>query len=79
MGRLNYRRGDYLVQTDGAGVVAHRSECEMQYDGKLKLKSNVDPRHPQEFLFMKKEKQSVPIPRPISENQFSFTTDYTNL
>jgi len=79
MKRLGYKRGDYLVETDGLGIIAHRSECEIQYDGKLKLKSNVDPRHPQEFLRMKKDKQSVPIPRPISTPVEKFSTDYTIL
>ena len=68
-----YKKGDYLVQTDGLGVTAYRSECEMQYDGKLKLKRNVDPRHPQEFVRIKKDKQAVENPRSITEPIFKFT------
>ena len=74
-----YRKGDYLVQTDGLGVDAHRSECAIQYDGKLKLKENIDPRHPQEFLFAKKDEQAVPTPRPITEPVEKFNTDFTIL
>lgn len=79
MGRLGYRKNDYLVSTDGLGILAHRSECVMQYDGKMKLKSNCDPRHPQEFLRMKKDKQSVPEPRPVPPVVEKFSTDPTIL
>jgi hypothetical protein len=72
--RLGYVKGDYLVQTDGGGITAHRSECLVQYDGKLKMAYNTDPRHPQEFLRAKKDIQSVPNARPITEPVFKFTT-----
>jgi len=68
-----FRKGDYLVQTDGVGVTAYRSECEMQYDGKLKLKSNVDIRHPQELVRARKDVQAVPEPRPITPPTYKFT------
>jgi len=79
MVRLGYRKGDYLVQTDGVGVTAHRSECEIQYDGKLKLKDNCDPRHPQEFVFAREDHQAVPDPRPISPITEVFKTSWTDL
>jgi hypothetical protein len=79
MSRLGYRKDDYLVETDGVGILAHRSECVKQYDGKLKLKKNLDPRHPQEFLRMRKDKQSVPDPRPVPPVVEKFSTDTTIL
>lgn len=74
MRRLNYRKGDYLVQTDGLGEIVHRSECDIQYDGKLKVKDNIDPRHPQEFVRAKKINLAIKNARPISEPVESFVT-----
>ena len=79
MSRLGYRKNDYLVTTDGLGILAHRSECVMQYDGKLKLKSNLDTRHPQDFIRARKDKQSVPNPRPVPPVVEKFSTDTTIL
>jgi hypothetical protein len=75
---VGYRKGDYLVHTDG-GIIAYASECGRQYDGKLKLRDNVDPKHPQEYVKAKKDRQAVPIPRPIPEPRFVFKTDPSDL
>jgi hypothetical protein len=79
MGTKGYRKGDYLVQTDGLGKIAFRSDCALQYDGKMKLKKNLDARHPQEFLFARKDEQAVPNPRPFGADVESFPTDPTIL
>ena len=68
-----YRKGDYLVQTDGLGMTAYRSDCEIQYDGKLKIKGNVDLRHPQELVRARKDRQAVENPRSITPPTYSFT------
>ncbi len=74
MPRLGYKKGDYLVETDGVGILAHASECERQWDGQFKLRKNIDPRHPQEFLKARKDRQAVPTPRPQGEPVHKFTT-----
>lgn len=80
MRRLGYRHGDFLVETDGLGVITFRSNCEIQYDGKMKLKGNVDPRHPQEFVRAKKIHLNVGAgqARPISPNVSVFNTPEDN-
>lgn len=54
---------DYLVICDRSGFVFKRSECRKTWDGKLVAKKYWEPRHPQDIIIAKADKQSVPDAR----------------
>ena len=60
MGRRNrWKKGDWLVQDVESGFVRYASEVGTDDYGVLKLKSEMDSRHPQEFV------KSLSDPYPV--------------
>ena len=65
-----YRPGDYNVICDYSGFKCKRSQCKMTWDGFLVRKDFWEPRQPQDFVRGKRDRQSVPIPRPEPDDNF---------
>jgi hypothetical protein len=71
----HYRSGDHYVICDECGFKVRASETKMRWDRLRVCKKDWEPRHPQDFVRGKRDKQRVPNPRPetldlfLSENQ----------
>lgn len=56
--------GDYNAICDSCGRKYKASTMLKRWDGLFVCKEDYEIRHPQEFLRVRADKQSVPIPRP---------------
>lgn len=74
---MTYKHGDYNVICDYSGMKVKRSQCVKTWDGFLVRKELLEPRHPQDFVRGKKDKQSVPDPRPEQTDDFLTTNEVT--
>jgi len=72
-----YRHGDHNVICDYSGFKVKASECRMTWDGFFVRKDLWEPRHPQDFLKARGDKQSVDIARPEKTDSFLATNDVT--
>ncbi len=45
-----FRKGDHLVICERTGRRVHRSQCVLQWDNLLVLRSHAEERHPQDLL-----------------------------
>lgn len=75
--RDNYRHGDHNVICDYSGFKFKRSECRYTWDGFLVNKRFWEPRHPQDFVKVRGEQQSVPDTRPEESDNFLTTNEVT--
>lgn len=73
----NYKHGDHNVICDYSGFKVKRSDCRLTWDGYLVRKDLWEPRHPQDFLKARGDKQSVDISRPEKTDSFLDTNDVT--
>lgn len=72
--RLNhYQPGDHLAVCDRCGFTLLASEMKKTWDGLLVCPADWEPRHPQDFVRGKDDKQSVTDPRPYPETVFITT------
>jgi hypothetical protein len=55
----SYKPGDYWMICDASGFKMRRSEAKKTWDGRWVRKDFWEPRHPQDFVKGKKDKQSV--------------------
>jgi len=55
---------DYNVICDASGFVCKRSECKYTWDGYLVRKDFWEPRHTQDVLPSKDDRQDLPDARP---------------
>jgi len=69
MTRKSYKSGDYKAVCDRTGFRVYASECRMQWNGLFVRKESWEIRQPQDFIKSKKDNQTVPIPRPGSEEK----------
>lgn len=74
-----YEHGSHNVQCDRSGLKVKRSECRMQWDGLLVRKEDWEPRHPQDFVRGKRDRQSPPpgMVSPEAEDVFLDAGDVT--
>lgn len=68
-----YVPGDHKVICDLCGLTYMRSETKMQWDNLLACRECYSPKHPQDIIRPKTDKQTVDIARPESENDSDFT------
>ena len=70
-----YQKGTYKVKCDRTGAVVNSSDCRMQWNGLYVLKSEWEPRHPQDISKPARDKQSPPIPRPQGIDHYIDASD----
>lgn len=75
--RNEYKHGDHNVICDYSGFKVKRSETRLTWNGFLVRKDLWEPRHPQDFLKSRKDKQSVSIARPEKADYFLSTNEVT--
>lgn len=65
MGKADYYKpGDYNVICDECGFKRKASECRKRWDGAFVCADTCwEPRHPQDFVKAKHDRQRVPLPR----------------
>jgi hypothetical protein len=72
MRRRGWKRGDWLVRDEESGFTEYASKCTRDYYGVLKLRSQADPPHPQDFIRPKKDPYAVyPLAPPLREYDVS--------
>lgn len=71
MGKADYySHNDYNVICDRCGFKIKRSMARLTWDHLVVCPEDWEPRHPQDFVRGRKDKQSVPIARPEPEDVF---------
>lgn len=75
--RNDYKHGDYNVICDYSGRKVKRSECQYTWDGFLVHHDYWEPRHPQDFVKSRGDKQTVPDSRPEPDDYFLTTNEVT--
>lgn len=73
MAKAGYFSGDHNVICDRCGFKKKRSECRKEWTGLLVCKKCWEPRHPQDFVKARADKQGVPDPRPDTQDAFGTT------
>lgn len=73
MSKTGYVHADYNVICDRCGFKKKRSECLKEWTGLLVCKKCYEPRHPQDFVKARADKQSVADPRPDTQTVFGTT------
>ena len=71
--RSQYVPGDYLMVCDRCGFTIRSSEAKKTWDGLMVCEPCWEPRHSQDFVRGKDDKQSVPNPRPRPVDVFITT------
>lgn len=69
-GLTSYRDGDHWVISDRSGKKIRASEARREWNGPVVHESEYDPRHPQDFVKVPADKQSVPHARPRPADTF---------
>jgi len=64
MSKEYYKPGDYWLIDDITGQKIRASEAKKQWDGLLTHKGNFSPRHPQDLVRGRLDRQAVPDARP---------------
>lgn len=62
--RHGYRKGDFYRICDRTGLKVWASETRRTWDGLIVAKDQWEPKHPQENVRAKADRQAVPDPRP---------------
>ena len=65
-----WKPGDYNVRDDRTGFKQKRSQCVKQWDNVITRKQSAEPRHPQDFIRARADRQQVPDPRTGGETVF---------
>lgn len=68
-----YKPGDHLVTCDRCGFTIYASESKKTWDGLIVCPEDWEPRHPQDFVRGKEDKQSVDNARPRPADVFITT------
>ena len=68
-----YIHGDHNVICGRCGFKVKRSECLKEWTGLLVCKKCYEPRHPQDFVKARADKQSVRDPRPDTQTMLGTT------
>lgn len=61
---MGYRRGDFKRVCDECGFVVYASQTRKRWDGLIVCEADWEPRHPQDFVKARRDRQIVPDPRP---------------
>lgn len=69
--------GNYNVICDRCGFKVKASDTKMEWNGLRVCRRHWEPRHPQEFVRGRTDKQSVPNPRPEGRDLFLKPGDVT--
>jgi hypothetical protein len=72
-----YEPGDHNVICDRTGHKIKRSQARKEWNGLLVRKESWEPRHPQDKIRGRPDRQSVPDPRPWSTQRFLSPTEVT--
>lgn len=81
MGQADYyKHGSHNVQCDRCGFKYKAHQTKMEWNGLRTCSGSGtnqcwEPRHPQDLIKGKADKQSVPNPRPESEDDFLATNE----
>ncbi len=67
---MTYVPGDFWRICDRCGKKIRQSETRKTWDGLWVCENDWEPRHPQDFVRGKKDKQAVNEPRPEPANYF---------
>ena len=71
MGRADFLKlGDYNVVDDRTGFKMKRSQCKKQWNNLIVRKESFEPRHPQDFIRAKPDRQQVEDPRTKQAGKF---------
>lgn len=71
LGRVpGIRPGFWIVECDRCGREIWSDEARKEWTGLLVCRDDWEPRHPQEFVKGRADRQSVPNPRPTPEDVF---------
>lgn len=73
----DYRSGDYWVICDECGFKLRGSETRKRWDGMRVCEKDWEPRHPQDFVKGRTDRQAVPNARPESPDVFLDPGDVT--
>jgi len=72
-----YIPGDFWRICDRCGKKIRRSKTRKDWQGLWVCENDWEPRHPQDFVRGKKDKQAVSEPRPESEDYFLSDNEVT--
>ena len=78
MGKADfYEPGGWNVVCERTGHKRKASMCRKEWNNLIVQKSSWEPRHPQDFIRSKPDRQQVPDPRTESEDYFLSTNEVT--
>lgn len=72
-----YKAGDHLSTCGRCGFTRYGSQMKKEWTGLVVCPECWDPRHPQDFVRAKADKQSVKDPRPAPEPHFLGVNEVT--
>lgn len=67
---MTYIRGDFWRICEVCGFKCRSSETSKRWDGLIVCREDFEPRHPQDFVRGRKDRQNVPDPRPEPTDVF---------
>ena len=67
---MTYIRGDFWRICDVCGFKCRASETSKRWDGLMVCREDFEPRHPQDFVRGRLDRQNVPDPRPEPADVF---------
>ena len=71
-----FRMGEHLVQCDISGFFYYASDTRKTWDGYIVGKDMWEPRHPQDFVEVRADRQYVADARPPNEGSTSLAYDW---
>jgi hypothetical protein len=74
---MSYRAGDHYLICDECGFKIRRSESRHRWDKAIVCGKCWEPRHPQDFVRGRRDRQSVPDARPEPPDHFLEVGDVT--
>lgn len=72
-----YIAGDHLVICDRCGFTIRKSQAKKTWDNLIVCPEDYEPRHPQDLVRAKADKQAVEDARPYPADRFLATNEVT--
>jgi hypothetical protein len=72
---MTYIPGDFWRICDVCGFKCRASETSKRWDGLMVCREDFEPRHPQDFVRGRRDRQNVPDPRPEAADTFIGPTE----